>query len=92
MSGRADGTVVPNESDVASFIVGRDPRVHGLITDDVDPAQAVACPVPAGGVTVHLHSRLLRPAPAAGAAVSPALAGPAPLRAARLARASGVVT
>ena len=34
------------------------PLVHGLITDDVDPSQAVACPIPAGGATFH-HCRTL---------------------------------
>lgn len=38
--------------------ISHDARVHGLVTDDVDPARAVACPVPAGGVTVH-HCRML---------------------------------
>jgi len=33
--------------------VGNDPAVHTLITDDADPSQAVACPLPAGGVTIH---------------------------------------
>lgn len=33
--------------------VGNDPAVHTLETDCVDPAQAVPCPIPAGGVTIH---------------------------------------
>ncbi|NUQ65036.1 MAG: phytanoyl-CoA dioxygenase family protein [Pirellulales bacterium] len=44
--------VVPHHS------IGRDPRVHGLETDAVDVSAAVACPVPAGGATVH-HCRTL---------------------------------
>ena len=35
-----------------------DPQVHGLVTDDVDERQAVACPLPAGGISVH-HSRMV---------------------------------
>ncbi len=38
--------------------INHDPRVHGLVTDEVDASQAVACPVPAGGATVH-HCRTL---------------------------------
>lgn len=38
--------------------IDNDPTVHGLITDDVDPSQAVACPIPAGGATFH-HCRTL---------------------------------
>ena len=34
------------------------PLIHGLVTDDVDPTEAVACPVPAGGATFH-HCRTL---------------------------------
>ncbi len=33
--------------------IDNDPTVHGLVTDEVDPAQAVACPIPAGGATFH---------------------------------------
>jgi len=44
--------IVPHHS------IGHDPRVHGLATDDVEPAQAVACPIPAGGGTIH-HCRTL---------------------------------
>jgi hypothetical protein len=34
--------------------IGHDPRVHGLEIDlEVDPGQAVACPLPAGGATFH---------------------------------------
>ena len=38
--------------------IGHDPCVHGLEIDDVDDSQAVACPLPAGGCTIH-HSRTL---------------------------------
>ena len=38
--------------------IGHDPRVHGLETDDVNDSQAVACPLPAGGCTIH-HCRTL---------------------------------
>lgn len=34
------------------------PLIHGLVTDEVDPAEAVACPLSPGGVTFH-HSRTL---------------------------------
>ena len=33
--------------------IDNDPTVHGLVTDDVDPSQAVACPIPVGGATIH---------------------------------------
>jgi hypothetical protein len=33
--------------------VGNDPEVHTLETDAVDKSKAVACPVPAGGCTIH---------------------------------------
>jgi ectoine hydroxylase-related dioxygenase (phytanoyl-CoA dioxygenase family) len=38
--------------------IDNDPTVHGLVTDQVDSSQAVACPVPIGGVTFH-HPRTL---------------------------------
>ncbi len=38
--------------------IGHDARVHGLETDEVDPTGAVACPLPAGGCTIH-HCRTL---------------------------------
>ena len=38
--------------------INDDPLVHGLVTDDVDPSQAVACPIPVGGATFH-HCRTL---------------------------------
>jgi ectoine hydroxylase-related dioxygenase (phytanoyl-CoA dioxygenase family) len=46
-------------SDVARHRhIDNDPTVHGLVTDHVDPSQAVACPIPAGGATFH-HCRTL---------------------------------
>ncbi len=33
--------------------INNDPRVHGLEIDEVDASQAVACPLPAGGCTIH---------------------------------------
>lgn len=33
--------------------IGHDEKVHTLMTDDVDPSKAVACPLSAGGVTIH---------------------------------------
>ena len=38
--------------------IGHDPRIHGLEVDEVDTSTAVACPLPAGGATVH-HCRTL---------------------------------
>ena len=38
--------------------IGHDPRVHGLEIDEVDDKEAVACPLPAGGCTIH-HCRTL---------------------------------
>lgn len=39
--------------------INHDPRVHGLEVDDpVDTAQAMACPLPAGGATFHLARTL----------------------------------
>jgi ectoine hydroxylase-related dioxygenase (phytanoyl-CoA dioxygenase family) len=38
--------------------IDNDPTVHGLVTDDVDPSRAVACPLPVGGATFH-HCRVL---------------------------------
>ena len=38
--------------------IDNDPLVHGLVTDDVDPADAVACPLAPGGATFH-HYRTL---------------------------------
>lgn len=33
--------------------INHDPRVHGLEMDEVDDSLAVACPIPAGGATIH---------------------------------------
>ena len=38
--------------------INDNPLIHGLVTDDVDPAEAVACPITAGGATFH-HCRTL---------------------------------
>ncbi len=38
--------------------IDNDPLIHGLMTDDVDPSTAVACPLAPGGATFH-HSRTL---------------------------------
>jgi hypothetical protein len=38
--------------------IDNDPTVHGLVTDEVEPAGAVACPIPAGGATFH-HCRTM---------------------------------
>lgn len=38
--------------------IGHDPRVYGLEVDNADTSRAVACPIPAGGVTIH-HCRTL---------------------------------
>lgn len=39
--------------------INDDPRIHGLeVADVVDTAGAVACPIPAGGATIH-HNRIL---------------------------------
>ncbi len=38
--------------------IGNDPRVHGLEVDDFNEDEVVACPIPAGSVTVH-HCRTL---------------------------------
>jgi ectoine hydroxylase-related dioxygenase (phytanoyl-CoA dioxygenase family) len=38
--------------------IDNDPSVHGLVTDEVDPSQAVACPIPVGGATFH-HCRIM---------------------------------
>lgn len=38
--------------------VGNDPQWHTLETDGVDAARAVACPVKAGGATLHLPKTL----------------------------------
>jgi len=38
--------------------IGHDPRVHGLEIDAIDTSIAVACPIPAGGATIH-HNRTM---------------------------------
>jgi ectoine hydroxylase-related dioxygenase (phytanoyl-CoA dioxygenase family) len=38
--------------------INNDPRIHGLEVDDADTSTAVACPLPAGGCTIH-HNRTL---------------------------------
>jgi ectoine hydroxylase-related dioxygenase (phytanoyl-CoA dioxygenase family) len=41
--------------------INNDPRIHGLevdAVDSVDTSTAVACPIPAGGATIH-HNRIL---------------------------------
>ena len=50
--GSHGGEVLPHHT------IGRDPRIHGLEVDEVDPSAAVPCPVPAGGATIH-HCRTL---------------------------------
>lgn len=38
--------------------LNNDPRVHGLEVENFDPSQVVACPISAGGATIH-HCRTL---------------------------------
>jgi ectoine hydroxylase-related dioxygenase (phytanoyl-CoA dioxygenase family) len=38
--------------------IAHDPRIHGLEVDEVDATKVVACPIPAGGATIH-HCRTL---------------------------------
>ncbi len=38
--------------------INNDPRIHGLEVDFADVSSAVACPLPAGGCTIH-HNRTL---------------------------------
>ena len=33
--------------------IDNNPLIHGLMTDDVDPSEAISCPIPAGGATFH---------------------------------------
>ena len=40
----------------AHHSINNDPRIHGLEIDHIDPASVVACPIPAGGATIH-HCR-----------------------------------
>lgn len=42
----------------AHHTINHDPRIHGLEVDTVDVSTAVACPIPAGGATIH-HNRTL---------------------------------
>ena len=39
------------------------PLIHGLVTDDVDPSEAVPCPLAPGGATFHHHRTLHYTAP-----------------------------
>lgn len=43
---------------MAHHSINHDPRIHGLEIDAVDTSTAVACPIPAGGATIH-HNRIL---------------------------------
>ncbi len=43
---------------VPHHTIGHDPRVHGLEVDEADTSDAVACPIPAGGCTIHLNRTL----------------------------------
>jgi ectoine hydroxylase-related dioxygenase (phytanoyl-CoA dioxygenase family) len=43
---------------LAHHPIGYDPSVHGLEVSDADVSEAVACPIPAGGCTVHHHRTL----------------------------------
>jgi len=45
-----------NQGVLPHHSINNDPRIHGLEIDTVDPAHAVACPIPAGGATIH-HCR-----------------------------------
>ena len=47
-----DRNILPHHS------INHDVRIHGLETDEADPRQAVACPLPPGGCTIH-HCRTL---------------------------------
>jgi ectoine hydroxylase-related dioxygenase (phytanoyl-CoA dioxygenase family) len=38
--------------------IGHDPRVHGLEVEGADVSTAVACPIPAGGCTIHSNRTL----------------------------------
>ncbi len=38
--------------------INNDPRIHGLEVDKAETTSAVACPIPAGGATIH-HNRTL---------------------------------
>jgi ectoine hydroxylase-related dioxygenase (phytanoyl-CoA dioxygenase family) len=43
---------------VTHHTINHDPRIHGLEVDEIDTSRAVACPIPAGGATIH-HNRIL---------------------------------
>lgn len=43
--------------------IGHDPRVHGLEIDEIDTSTEVACPLPAGGATIHLSRTMHYTAP-----------------------------
>lgn len=43
---------------VTHHTINHDPRIHGLEVDQIDTSGAVACPIPAGGATIH-HNRIL---------------------------------
>ena len=43
---------------LAHHTINYDPRIHGLEVDSADTSRAVACPIPAGGATIH-HNRIL---------------------------------
>ncbi len=38
--------------------INNDPRIHGLEIDEADTSMAVACPIPAGGCTIHTNRTL----------------------------------
>lgn len=50
--GSHEGDILAHDS------IGGDPRVHGLQAVGVKPKEAVACPLPTGGCTIH-HCRTL---------------------------------
>ena len=52
IAGSHRGCVLPHHS------IGRNVQIHGLETDMVDAKLAIACPLPAGGCTIH-HCRTL---------------------------------
>ena len=43
--------------------IDNNPLIHGLMTDDVDPSEAISCPIPAGGATFHSPRTLHYTAP-----------------------------
>lgn len=48
LPGTQNQEIVPHQS------IGGDTRVHGLeLVDEIDTSNAVACPLPAGGATIH---------------------------------------